>query len=69
MWSTHIWSTGHDRATALAAGLAGLMFALAYLLVLYPVYLGVGHLYGPLALALIAIAIWNLLEVTLRRVQ
>jgi cytochrome bd-type quinol oxidase subunit 2 len=62
-----IWSTRHEGAKAFAMGLAGLMFALTYLVVLYPVFLGVGHYYGPLALALIALAIWNLLEVTLRR--
>lgn len=69
IWSTHIWSARHDRAIAFAAGLAGLMFALACLLALYPLFLGLGHLYGPLVLALIALAIWNLLEVALRRVQ
>ena len=61
-----IWSAVNHGAKALAAGLAGLMFAFAYLLALYPVFLGVGHLYGPSALALMALAIWNMLEVTHR---
>ena len=55
-WSVH-------RGRSLLWGIAALAFAAAHILLLVRVFLsvaGVGHLYAPTALMLLALSIWNL---------
>ena len=55
------WSVHRERS--LVWGLAALPFAVAQFLLLVGVFLsvaGVGHLYAPTALVLLALSIWNL---------
>ena len=55
-WSFH-------RGRSLVWGIAALAFAVAHILLLVRVCLsvaGVGHLYAPTALVLLALSIWNL---------
>ena len=55
-WSVH-------RGRSFLWSLAGLVFAMAHFLLLVGVFLsvaGVGHLYAPTALVLLALSIWNL---------
>ena len=55
-WSVH-------RGRSLLWGIAALAFAVAHILLLVRVFLsvaGVGHLYAPVALVLLALSIWNL---------
>ena len=51
------------RSGSLVWGIAALAFAVAYILLLVRAFLsvaGVGHLYAPTALVLLALSIWNL---------
>ena len=58
-WSCH-------RGRSLVLGIAALSFVVAHILLLVRVYLGVvgvGHLYAPTALVLLALSIWNLVRI------
>ena len=52
------WSC--TRGRSLLFGISALVLAVAHILLLNPGFLGVGHLFGPLALVLLFLSVWNL---------
>ena len=50
------------RGSGRVLAVLGVILALAYIALLYPFYLGIGHLYAPTAVALIILAGWNLVR-------
>lgn len=55
-----VWSIIHSGRTALVSAWGSIATAFLFAMTLGPVFLGVGHLYGPTAIIFIALSIWNL---------
>ena len=55
------WSCTKGRSLLFA--IAALALLAAHVLLIIPVYLGMGHLYGPATLVLLVLCLWNLVRI------